>query len=47
LASFVFLKLLKGDANSLGNLLLAQTEHGTTEPETRPDMLVDHSPLLR
>jgi hypothetical protein len=47
LAGRVFLKLLKGETNCLGNLLQAQAEHSTAEPETRPDVLIDRPPLFR
>ena len=47
LAGLVFVKLLKGDTNCLCNLLLAQAEHGTAEPEVRPDVLIDRPPLFR
>jgi hypothetical protein len=40
-ATLVFVRLLVGDANQIGKLLLRQTEHNTSLANARPDMAID------
>ena len=44
---FIFLHLLRGDPDGVAKLLLAEAEHGATQPDATSNLAVDMPPLNR